>query len=220
MGKVIGILPASGSATRLGGIPKFCLPIDDSKNLIQWHVELMLEVCDEVHISTKKDWISLVTALNFPNNVYVHEIEPSTMPDAISKMIIDTSNKHLVGMPDTFIKNLKVNFYKEMLPYDSDIVLCAFKYTSSLLGSVGQIKVDSNNNVVDLVDKDPSCVYNYIWGAVSFNKVKVNPDNAHLGVQINNSIMSGLSIKAVLIDGDYIDVGTVKGLQSLYKGEK
>lgn len=49
-----------------------------------------------------------------------------------------------------------------MLYYDLDIVLSPFKYTSSLFGSVGQINVDSNNNVVDLVDKDPACVYNYI----------------------------------------------------------
>jgi hypothetical protein len=97
-----------------------------------------------------------------------------------------------------------------MLSYDSNIVLSAFKYTSSLLGSVGQINVDSNNNVVDLVDKDPPCVYNYIWGAVSFNNIKVKPDNAHLGIQINNRIMSGLSVKVVLIDRDYIKVRTVK----------
>jgi hypothetical protein len=32
--------------------------------------------------------------------------------------------------------------------------------------------------------------------------------------------MSGLSVKVVLIDRDYIKVRTVKWLQSLYKGEK
>ena len=44
----IGVLPASGKASRIGGIPKFCLPISDERSLIQWHVEQMLEMCDEV----------------------------------------------------------------------------------------------------------------------------------------------------------------------------
>jgi molybdopterin-guanine dinucleotide biosynthesis protein A len=47
--RTIGVLPASGKASRIGGIPKFCLPISDERSLLQWHVEQMLEVCDEVY---------------------------------------------------------------------------------------------------------------------------------------------------------------------------
>ena len=51
----IGVLPASGKASRIGGIPKFCLPISDERSLLQWHVEQMLEVCDEVRVSTRAE---------------------------------------------------------------------------------------------------------------------------------------------------------------------
>ena len=56
----IGVLPASGKASRIGGIPKFCLPISDERSLIQWHVEQMLEMCDEVRISTRSEWVPII----------------------------------------------------------------------------------------------------------------------------------------------------------------
>ena len=40
----IGILPASGKASRIGGIPKFCLPVSEEESILQWHVNQMLEV--------------------------------------------------------------------------------------------------------------------------------------------------------------------------------
>ena len=219
MARVVGLLPASGNATRIGNIPKFCFPIDDSVNLVQWHVNLMLDVCDRVHISTKREWMPILNNIKFPKNVFIYEIEPSTQPDAMAKMIIDKSDKHLMGMPDTFIKNLKSNFYRDMSEIDSEIVLSAFKYTNNHLGSVGQIDIDKDNNVIDLVDKDPTCLYNYIYGAVSFNNIEINSKDLHLGNKINSCIKNGLSVKAVLIDGDYIDAGTIRGLRLLYKGE-
>ena len=48
----IGVLPASGKAARIGGIPKFCLPISAERSLLQWNVEQMLVVCVEVRVST------------------------------------------------------------------------------------------------------------------------------------------------------------------------
>jgi molybdopterin-guanine dinucleotide biosynthesis protein A len=60
----IGILPASGKASRVGGIPKFCLPISDERSLLQWHVEQMLEVCDEVRVSTRAE------GSNYPKHGY------------------------------------------------------------------------------------------------------------------------------------------------------
>ncbi len=99
----IGVLPASGKASRIGGIPKFCLPISDERSLLQWHVEQMLEVCDEVRVSTRPEWIPIIQ--NMDMNIKLIVKEPSTMSDAIKFMIGDYNDTVLVGMPDTYILN-------------------------------------------------------------------------------------------------------------------
>jgi len=76
---VIGVLPASGKASRIGGIPKFCLPISDERSLLQWHVEQMLEVCDEVRVSTRAEWVPIIQ--NMDMNVklivgYLKDVDP------------------------------------------------------------------------------------------------------------------------------------------------
>ena len=114
---VIGILPASGKASRIGGIPKFCLPISDHTSLIQWHVDQMLEVCDEVRISTRAEWVPI--SQNMDMNVKLIVREPSTMSDAINFMVGNYNDTVLVGMPDTFILNSPVNIYKEMMKHDN-----------------------------------------------------------------------------------------------------
>ena len=64
----IGVLPASGRASRIGGIPKFCLPISDERSLLQWHVEQMLEVCDEVRVSTRPEWVPIIQNMDMNAN--------------------------------------------------------------------------------------------------------------------------------------------------------
>jgi len=54
LGKVVGILPASGSASRMMGLPKFLLPVNENKNILEWHIDLMSECCDVIRISTQK----------------------------------------------------------------------------------------------------------------------------------------------------------------------
>ena len=43
MNKILHIIPAAGKATRIGGIPKFLLPIGHDNFLIKFHVENLLE---------------------------------------------------------------------------------------------------------------------------------------------------------------------------------
>ena len=120
----IGILPASGRASRVGGIPKFCLPISDERSLLQWHVEQMLEVCDEVRISTRSEWVPIVQ--NMDMNVKLIVREPSTMSDAINFMVGEYNDTVVVGMPDTYILNGPQNIYKELfINTNADLVLGA-----------------------------------------------------------------------------------------------
>jgi GTP:adenosylcobinamide-phosphate guanylyltransferase len=117
----IGILPASGKASRIGGIPKFCLPVSEKESILQWHVNQMLEVCDEVRVSTRAEWVPIIQNMNMDIKLVVRE--PSTMSDAVKFMVGNYNDTVLIGMPDTYILDCKTNIYKEMMDTAGDLVL-------------------------------------------------------------------------------------------------
>jgi hypothetical protein len=214
---IIGVLPASGKASRVGGIPKFCLPISDERSLLQWHVEQMLEVCDEVRVSTRAEWVPIIQ--NMDMNIKLIVREPSTMSDAIKFMIGNNNDTVLVGMPDTFILGAHTNIYKDMIKSEGDLVLGAWDCTEDLRGRVGQIKL-SNDKVVHSVDKSENCDYEYMWGTMLFRKNLIRYVDAsldHPGKQIQEWIDMNLDVRAVRPGGTYMDIGTLKGLKRLYK---
>ena len=215
----IGVLPASGRASRVGGIPKFCLPISDERSLLQWHVEQMLEICDEVRISTRSEWIPIVQNMNM--NVKIIVREPSTMSDAINFMIGDYNDTVVVGMPDTYILNGPQNIYKELfIETDADLVLGTWECTDELKGRVGQINIIENGKVIESKDKVSDCNFPYMWGTMLFRKNMIrfiDPLSDHPGKQIQNWIEKGFDVTSVKPGGRYMDIGTLKGLKQLYK---
>jgi hypothetical protein len=218
MAAIIGVLPASGKASRIGGIPKFCLPISEDRSLLQWHVNQMLEVCDEVRISTRSEWVPIVQSMDM--NVKLIVREPSTMSDAIKHMIGNYNDTVLIGMPDTFILNAPSNIYKEMIKQDGDLILGAWECTEDIKGRVGQILISSDNRVIASKDKVWDCDYKHMWGTMLFRKNLiryVNPALDHPGKQIQEWINSNLNITAVEPGGKYMDIGTLRGLKQLYK---
>ena len=209
----IGVLPASGKASRIGGIPKFCLPISDERSLLQWHVEQMLEVCDEVRISTRSEWVPIIQ--NMDMNVKIMVREPSTM-----YMVGDYNDTVLVGMPDTFILNAPGNIYKGLFKeITADLVLGIWECGETLKGRVGQVLV-SNNKVIDSEDKVDNCNYLDMWGTMLFQKNMIryiDPKLDHPGKQLKEWISMGSNIRAVRPGGQYMDIGTLRGLKQLYK---
>jgi hypothetical protein len=213
----LGLLPASGSASRIGGLPKFMLPVEDNFSILQWHVSLMNEACDSVRVSTRECWMPLVMPLNLGADIYIKE--PSTMSDAVLEMSRDRSDAVIVGMPDVYIHNSKNNFYKDMLESDGDIVLATWDYRhETMRGKVGQVLVDSFSNVLQVVDKDPNCEFNQMWGAILFRNglERIDVDGASVLKDLNKWIADGVSVKAVTMSGEYIDSGTFEGLTYLY----
>jgi hypothetical protein len=213
----LGLLPASGSASRIGGLPKFMLPVEDNFSILQWHVSLMNEACDSVRVSTRECWMPLVTPLNLGADIYVKE--PSTMSDAVLEMSRDRNDAVIVGMPDVYIHNSKNNFYKDMLESDGDIVLATWDYRhETMRGKVGQVLVDSFSNVLQVVDKDPNCEFNQMWGAILFRNglERIDVDGGSVLKDLNKWIADGVSVKAVTMSGEYIDSGTFEGLTYLY----
>ena len=214
---VIGVLPASGRASRIGGIPKFCLPISDNASLLQWHVEQMLEVCDEVRVATRAQWVPIVESMHMSVKLMVRE--PSTMSDAIALMVGNHSDTVVIGLPDTYILNSTVNIYEEMTKEEeADIVIGAWECDKQLKGSVGQVKI-MNGKVVGSEDKVNDCDYPDMWGTMLFRRGMIrhlNPELDNPGKQLNDWSMDGFDIRAVKPGGRYVDVGTIRGLKNLY----
>ena len=214
---IIGILPASGKASRVGGIPKFCLPISDDRSLIQWHVNQMLEVCDEVRVSTRSEWIPIVQ--NMDMNIKLMVREPTTMSDAVRFMAGEHHNDTLViGMPDTYMINCSKNIYAEMLQSEGDVVLGTWECHKELKGRVGQILV-KDRTVIKSLDKTPDCDYNDMWGTMLLRSMtnKIDISKNHPGEQIQDWIDEGISVMSVRPGGQYMDIGTLRGLKDLYR---
>ena len=215
---IIGVLPASGKASRIGGIPKFCLPISDERSLLQWHVEQMLEVCDEVRVSTRAEWVPIIQ--NMDMNIKLIVREPSTMSDAVKFMVGEYNDTVLIGMPDTYILNAPGNIYKPLFKDNTaDLVLGIWECGENLKGRVGQVLV-SHDKVIDSEDKVDDCSYPDMWGTMLFRKNMIRYIDTtldHPGKQLKEWISKGANIKAVRPGGQYMDIGTLRGLKQLYK---
>jgi hypothetical protein len=122
-------------------------------------------------------------------------------------------------MPDTFILGSPNNIYKEMVKSSGDLVLGAWECTEDLKGRVGQIHL-SGDKVVYSKDKVDDCDYSYMWGTMLFRKNLIRYVDSsldHPGKQIQEWIDMNLDVRAVKPGGQYMDIGTLKGLKRLYK---
>ena len=214
--KTIGLIPASGKATRINGLPKFALPISDNSTLLRWHVEKMLEVCDEVRISTQDKWYELIADMNLP--VTLIRKQPSTLSDAILSLADDGEERMIFSMPDTFFTTLRANPYAGIFDSDGEIILGLFACPKNLRGKVGQVQV-KNSLIIDAVDKSATCAFEFMWGFMGFREGfihRINPLSNTPSTEIKNWIEAGYRIGSFHLDGEYIDVVTFNGVKKLY----
>jgi hypothetical protein len=206
---MIGILPASGKAERLKGIPKFAIPTMNNETLIQRHVRMMRDHVDSIKICTTKDWFRLIETLC--PDIELIELESSTMSHAVK--VLGTSDS-IIGMPDTFYKG--ENPYKELSKINDDIGLALWKCPTNLRGRVGQINI-KDNKIINMSDKNPMCDYPFVWGAMKLSKDAINsldPNTSHPGICLPN-LIDKFSHSTCVIDGEYIDCGTPEGIRDM-----
>ena len=213
------MLPASGSASRLLGIPKFLLPVENGKSLLQRHVEMMNEVCDEVRIATRERWRPVLEELNL--NAEICYMEPSTMADALINLEPSWHNI-IVGMPDVYIGGSKRNFYAEMLKQEGHVVLATWNYVEEKMkGKLGQVLTDDYSRVLNVLDKHPTCEYPEVWGAILFRNEMIHQIDRSGGSVLKNVNdwidKHDVQVFAVKNPGEYIDAGTLEGLVEMYR---
>lgn len=220
--KMIGVLPAAGLATRLGGLPKFLLPVGDPQDtLIRRHIEAMRPHVEQIVIATRpENAFTLATYLD--SKVTLLILETETMSETIQKAISWTqADAFLVGMPDTlFTSSDPYTALSENMSMDSDLVLALWEIEPDQRGQLGQIKLGSGNIVLDSIDKDPECKYEHFWGAMGFNRQILDildSTTPHLGYVIKPALEDGRTVLGIVQQGAYIDCGTQMGYRNLQK---
>lgn len=211
---LIGLLPASGKASRFLRLPKFAIPISDNETLLSWHVSKLLEVCDRVIVSTRRDWLPLINSMDKRVEVVVRE--PSTLSETLRELFTLVDGDVIFGMPDTAIVGNSLNPYKNLLNSEGDVTLGLFECTYALRGKVGQVRSE-DRIVVDVQDKSSECNYPLMWGNILFRGMFRDLD---LGMntpstEISKWIADGIRVDSVVNDGQYIDVGSFEGLRYL-----
>ncbi len=217
---MIGIIPASGLATRFRGIPKFLLPAPgQATSLVEHHVIEMLEVCERVLVGVRPEYFKHLELGNF-DRVELIELETETMTETVMKLCAQSnSDKFLLTMPDTFFIGEKPTNQLVGLD-DSDLQIAIWEYEDSYRGRVGQISINEYGNVLDSIDKSLDCTYPWFWGAMRFNRKVLSlmdPNTPAVGYVIRSAIQAGLQVQAKQIKGKYFDCGSFDNYDAAYR---
>jgi NDP-sugar pyrophosphorylase family protein len=218
--KIDHIIPASGKASRLSGIPKFLLPIPDKKNLLSFHLSLSqnIDVIRNVNLTTNSTYFETIKNLHdlkaYKKIKNIEILNTNTMNQTINKFRNHDSEYILLSMPDTYFTDH--NIVKKMIDQmnrnqDYDCILGLWNIKKSQRKKVGQCKIEKNK-VIEVVDKNPKYNYKYLWGVVLFRKTLwefIDSNDPHIGYSFNPAIKSGLNIGYTKATGSYYDCGTI-----------
>lgn len=212
---MIGLLPASGRAVRIRGIPKFLLPTFTGELLIEYHVRLMKPHVEEIRICTSGRWFDTVIDLDL--DAVTVQIPPSTMNAAVLDL---RGGDNLIGMPDTFFTGDQ-NPYEALAAGCQPVGVALWQCDDELRGKVGQVEY-REGRIWNVRDKDPQCEFPQMWGALRLAAEAMSyldPSNAHPGIDLPK-ILDAFPYEVCEMQGRYIDCGTVQGLREMLNSER
>jgi hypothetical protein len=221
------IIPASGKAVRLGGLPKFLLPLPVAApkgapargftTLLDLHIAYGREFAELVIIATRPENVELIRPYLVPGHVELMALETETMAETVIRSTKACAfDETLVLMPDTYFTNGFAPAKMSLLPGEH-LSVAAWKVSPGQIGSVGQIGLLSENGrhfIQSHQDKDPTSELPWVWGAMNLSKTArdlLEPENPHIGYVITRLLAdnaSATSLGARIFEGDYVDCGT------------
>lgn len=208
------ILPACGTASRIGHIPKFLLPISSTKSLLNNILTIVTPCSDNVWLSTRPEYTEMVYNYTKSYKLNIKATETNTMSETIDQYkIMGKHTSTIMMMPDTFISDVNIITKIETELKQNDIAVCVWKIQDYQRGKLGQCLINEDGYVMNVVDKDKTCSYDYAWGCIGWNPEfwnYVNVNDSHIGYGLNPAIKNGLKIKAIFMDGVYTDCGTIE----------
>lgn len=221
---MIGILPCAGTASRLFNLPKFMLPtkFEQCPLIVYWINLLIKNGCTKVIIG-----VSEFTKI-FIDNIIRYNLDEFTQSLISIKMVGNTITMNetilkclqgevydlaIMGMPDTYISSLSSKLFNNLIETECDVGCYLWNIRKSQLGKIGQCSVN-DDSIIDIIDKDSSCNYNFGWGVVVFKskfESFIYSDDLHIGYSMQRYLESFKISYQIMNDGMYFDCGTVTG---------
>ena len=100
------LIPAGGSATRLGGIPNFFLPLNNESFLLKNHIDNLSNLSDvEIIIGINKIFreYKRYVSIYKNQNGSIH-----SMVDTVTQIGLSQKNNSIVVMPDTYFTDCEI----------------------------------------------------------------------------------------------------------------
>lgn len=218
MCRALGILPAAGLASRFSGIAKFTLPIPgDEGSFLGRHVRQLLPAVDEVVVPTRSSLVELVRGVLGHENLHavqVNGLRTETCSETIMRTISEageTASSFVVGFPDAYIEaeNHYQRLRKAVRSHAGSVVLGIAPLEPRMRGRLGQVCLEGER-VVDIVDKDPNCPYQWVWGTVGFGPELIpymRKEDPHIGYAVRAFNADGGTVIGLPCLNSYLDCG-------------
>lgn len=211
----IGLIPCAGSATRIHGIPKALLPVNDGY-LLGRLVDAMRAMGVQGIIGTTPENASFLHRYSKGGFVYVVDQYVTMSETILSCKGFATVDKVvtedvLFGMPDAYTED--DNVYPKLaaaLEDGAQVAVALFRARPHQHLKAGMCDTDGNQ-VVSVEDKPPETILAWLWGALAWKPVfweHLRPDDPHVGYALPRAIAAGLDVRAVRMEGGYYDCGT------------
>lgn len=212
---IVGIIPCSGTATRINNIPKFLLPCKEG-NLINNTINIFKNNnIENIYISVSNENEHHIHKINeHDNNIKYIVKNTNTMSETVHNLINIKSKKYILIMPDTYFisnNNTFTDITKlNILLNKFKIVIILWKIKESQYGKLGQININ-DTKVIDIIDKDKTCRYPYSWGIIGWTydvNHLIDPKTPHIGYIINEALKQNIDIGYIISETEYFDCGT------------
>lgn len=212
---MIGIIPAAGNATRMGGIPKMLLPIPGSTLIDKLIARMTYTLPDWKLIIVSTEVTASLIELH--TNCPVLKIQQT---NSMSQTLLAAYARHrepgsvLFGMPDTYFDDDQA-FVKLVaaLDDDADVAVGLFKARTSQRRKLGMCDFTTGplGKVTSVVDKPEETNLTWAWGVLAWKPIFwqfIKAEDPHVGYALPRAIEAGLDVRAVRMDGEYYDCGT------------
>jgi hypothetical protein len=215
------IIPAAGSASRIGGLPKYLLPVGKlALPLLFFHIKMAQNCNYPVRIAVHPSLAEYISelCLNWGFiDAKVISIQSKTMTETCLHMTSDLPESATVtiSMPDTFYTQMNSIDTLTSLIKLQEIApsLALWKIQASQIGKLGQVEIDASaSKIMRIVDKDLSCTFESSWGMIALPLSILRTfsilDPA-IGMSLEKLISVGLNLNYLEIPGKYFDCGTI-----------
>jgi hypothetical protein len=165
---------------------------------------------DEILIGINPIFLEIVKNANLKlYGAQVIALETKSMTETVMRLAsISRASRFTVIMPDTIFESTDSYNFENL---KGDLGLSLWKIREDQYGKLGQILVSPEGQVLDCVDKNPECRYDFSWGAMTFNRnflMCLEMEFPHIGFGVLPALAAKLNVTSVLLPGRYWDCGT------------